>query len=321
MGKFNQTALEHAKQTLALQKQNRINDYYNHPKLCLYCGKVISYEKHNCSKFCSKSCAAKFNNKSRIESGWKPSEEQCKKTSNTLKQYYSTHKHSTHKHKLTIIKHCKWCGAIKGQCKRPDICKHHQMIKSMIKYFGFDNATIGTEKLYEEFEKCRNLLIEEYWDNNLSLSKIADKYSYPDAGTLGQFFKNLQIVTRNRIDAIIKANIVSNRYHCGYHIDWQNNKWFFRSSYEEKQMIEYDSQKINYQVESLRILYYDDVLCRQRVAIPDFYLPDTNEIIEIKSSYTYNEQNMKNKFKAYIKHGYNPKLILNFKETKVNLDN
>lgn len=50
---------------------------------------------------------------------------------------------------------------------------------------------------------------------------------------------------------------------------------------------------------------------RNRVAIPDFYLPETNEIIEIKSSWTFDKQNMKDKFIAYKKLGYAPKVILN----------
>jgi len=45
-----------------------------------------------------------------------------------------------------------------------------------------------------------------------------------------------------------------------------------------------------------------------------FYLPDTNTIVEIKSNYTLDEQNMRDKFKAYKEHGYIYKLILNKKE-------
>lgn len=53
------------------------------------------------------------------------------------------------------------------------------------------------------------------------------------------------------------------KYHFGHHIDWQGNDWFYRSSYEEKQMIEYDLKNINYKVEVLRILYYDASLYKQ----------------------------------------------------------
>ena len=67
-------------------------------------------------------------------------------------------------------------------------------------------------------------------------------------------------------------------------------------------------------VEDLRILYWDSQLQVQRVAIPDFYLPDSNEIIEVKSTYTYDPINMKDKFIAYKQHGYKCKLLLEHKE-------
>ena len=56
------------------------------------------------------------------------------------------------------------------------------------------------------------------------------------------------------------------------------------------------------------------VLAKERVAIPDFYLPRTNEIVEIKSTWTYNKQEMNDKFEAYRNLGYIPKLILDRKE-------
>jgi predicted nuclease of restriction endonuclease-like RecB superfamily len=58
---------------------------------------------------------------------------------------------------------------------------------------------------------------------------------------------------------------------------------------------------------------------KQRVAIPDFYLSESNTIVEIKSNWTYDEQNMKDKFKVYKEHGYNFKLILEGKEVDFSL--
>ena len=48
---------------------------------------------------------------------------------------------------------------------------------------------------------------------------------------------------------------------------------------------------------------------KTRVAIPDFYIPSLNMIVEIKSCWTYDEQNMKDRVKAYKKLGYNFKLV------------
>ena len=50
---------------------------------CLECGKELTSK--DAKKFCSRSCSAKYNNRKRNESGWKPSEEHRNKTSNTMK--------------------------------------------------------------------------------------------------------------------------------------------------------------------------------------------------------------------------------------------
>ena len=55
----------------------------------------------------------------------------------------------------------------------------------------------------------------------------------------------------------------------------------------------------------------------ERRAIPDFYIPSKNLIVEIKSSFTLDKQNMIDKKKAYIEQGYNFKLICDFKEMAV----
>lgn len=49
------------------------------------------------------------------------------------------------------------------------------------------------------------------------------------------------------------------------------------------------------------------------MAIPDFYIPSENKIVEIKSDWTYDEQNMKDRIKAYKKHGYTVDVILEHK--------
>lgn len=107
--------------------------------------------------------------------------------------------------------------------------------------------------------------------------------------------------------------VVNNQYKTGHHTTWNNKKVFYRSSYELDYAEELDDKKIDYEMESLRIQYFDSKKKITRTAIPDFYLPDQNKIVEIKSNYTYDEQNMKDKFKAYKKHGYEIELILEHK--------
>lgn len=106
--------------------------------------------------------------------------------------------------------------------------------------------------------------------------------------------------------------IKRNNYKSGWHKTWDGKNVFLRSSYEFNYANYLDSNKILYDVESLRIEYYDTQLCCTRISIPDFYLQSTNTIVEIKSNYTLNLnlQNMKDKIKSYKEHGYNFVLIV-----------
>ena len=70
-------------------------------------------------------------------------------------------------------------------------------------------------------------------------------------------------------------------------------------------------------METLRIKYFDTQQNEYRCAIPDFYIPSKNEIVEIKSSYTLDIQNMKDKFKSYKELGYNCKCICDYKEIEI----
>ena len=81
---------------------------------------------------------------------------------------------------------------------------------------------------------------------------------------------------------------------------------------------ELDEQKIDYEVESLVIPYFDSQKEKYRCAIPDFYIPNQNLIVEIKSNWTLNKQNMIDKFESYKQLGYNYKLICEHKEIKLN---
>ena len=83
-----------------------------------------------------------------------------------------------------------------------------------------------------------------------------------------------------------------------------------RSSYESDFANILDESKTPYEVEKLRIPYFDTQQNKQRIAIPDFYLPDTNTIVEVKSTWTLDKQNMIDKRVAYLKSGYNFKLWL-----------
>ena len=107
----------------------------------------------------------------------------------------------------------------------------------------------------------------------------------------------------------------------GWHITWEGKKIFYRSGAELKYAELLDEEKVSYDVESLRIVYYDTVKRCNRIAIPDFLLTKTNEIVEIKSKITFCKQNMIDKFKKYKELGYKPRLLYegvmyNYREMK-----
>ena len=320
----NQTCSHSCNTTLNNRTENH-NFKINNPGLikleCDKCNRTISkpnYKSHykkcngislclNCNleikggKFCGSSCAASFNNRNR--------------TKKLLIGKKSFKKRD---------KPCKYCGSLKQECKRKDICKKAQILPSLIKYFGFNQKLLGSEKYYEEFDRIYNILYEDYIINELSTVDMQVKYNCLNQRVINSL-KTLKIDIRkptvaNSIAILKGKGSVKSKldnykqFKTCYHTTWNNKTFFLRSSYELDYAKQLDEEKINYEVECLRILYWDSQLLRQRIAIPDFYLPDTNTIIEIKSNYTLDEQNMRDKFKTYKEHGYICKLILNKKE-------
>ena len=103
----------------------------------------------------------------------------------------------------------------------------------------------------------------------------------------------------------------------GWYTSWENKKFYLRSSYEFKFAKMLDEQKISYEVENPIVKYFDTQENKIRNAKPDFYIPSENLIIEIKSKYTLDMQNMIDRKKAYIENGYNFKCICNFEEIEI----
>jgi len=197
--------------------------------------------------------------------------------------------------------------------------KISQHISMLNKYFG--NVIGKTE--YETFINVQSIKnkLEADIINGLSGIEICKKHmGSPKHGNT--IFKWLHIKTRNLSEAVSNAFLtgrlnntcIKNQFKTEWHKTWDNNEYFLRSSYETDYANELDNKKIHYEVENLRIKYFDSELKTYKCAIPDFYLPDTNTIVEIKSVYTLNFQNMKDKITAYRNLGYNVKVILEHKD-------
>lgn len=217
-----------------------------------------------------------------------------------------------------LVQHCKYCGAVKGQCKRPEICNHHQLFKKMVDLFHMDPNAIGTERIYAEYDRISLEIFDLYWNQKLSIQQMKDLVGYrSSAGSFAHFLSKF-ITFRTASNALGNAlqtgrlkmpSVESRSFKTGFHSTWNNKRYFFRSSYEEDYCNELDSQHIDYELETLAIQYFDSQKNKTRIAIPDFYLPEKNLIVEVKSAYTLDRQNMIDKFLAYKKLGYNVELL------------
>ena len=258
-------------------------------------------KEHNGSygsgRFCSPKCArgysTKFNRKETNE-----------KIRNKLKGIIKKHKY------------CVSCGdEIYSRKKICNSCKPYYFYKKLFKKFNIYDKNV---KICND--KCLIILKDEYFNNELSLEQLKDKYK-TQLNTIHFYFKRNGIQLRNSEESSLLAlengrlTPSSNKiYKHGWYNTWDGKQVYLRSSYELDYAKKLDSYKILYEVENKRIRYYDTVKQRDRISIPDFFLSDLNMIVEIKSYYTLNLQNMKDKFLQYKKLGYKTKLIVDGKE-------
>lgn len=283
-------------------------------KFCKWCGKEIT---ESGKTFCDSRCAAYHSNSIRKKNGTnRHSKEARKKISNGVKRYLIAN------NKINIQNQfCRVCG--QEHCDRPEICKQYSIRKKSINLekLGFDFSKFGTKEIYSEFDKLKEKLILEYVTKEKSLRKICDEHNMTCESSLVAILDMYGIQRRTISESLIsymnKNGSIMGGYYvfkAGYHTTWDNQQVYFRSSYEEDYCKHLDSLKIHYEMETLRIKYFDSKGNKIRVSIPDFYVPSKNLIIEIKSEFTYTKQNMIDRFRAYKKNGYDYKLIFEHKD-------
>lgn len=303
------------KQSIKLRKEKQ-EKWLFEKHTCEKCGKLMT-EKYGSGRFCSRYCANS-----------KPS----KKVSHTCtfcnKEFVADIRHADvcedcHRvHNKSKIR-CNICGQL--NCAN-DFCKSGNkltQIKTLIKYFTFNRELLGTKFVFEEWNRVKNMLSSLYWDEGKTSSELASMFGYPDGANLvSHIFDNLKIPKKTVSVGVQQAikNGVSNiplntysKYKCGWHTTWKNTQVYLRSSYELAVATKLDELKLDYVVEKLRIEYYDKNQNKTRVAVPDFYLPEHNMIIEVKSDYTLDKDEMLCKKEAYELLGYNFVLVCDHK--------
>lgn len=288
-------------------------------KKCSECNTITKNKK-----FCSRKCSAKFNNRKRSQSGYTTKKKTKILICGCGKEFITSIHSESNRTKCLECKRrkCNTCGQYK--CIHPYICKRSMLIRNCLHlYFGFNLTKFGTSEVYEEFFRIKDKILDLY--SNFSLPEICELIGYKNGdANLSNSLRVFKIPYRNKSTSVKRAIFSgrlkfaekpsTNLYKQGWHTTWEGKKIFYRSSYELEYAEELDGKRISYEVEKLRIEYWDSQSCTYRIAIPDFYMPDINEIVEIKSTWTYDEQNMKDRFKKFKELGYTCKLILEKKE-------
>lgn len=141
-------------------------------------------------------------------------------------------------------KYCKVCGRKLNNslnCDN-DFCKNHSIrqFKTFVRYFNFDESKIGTIDVENEFLRIQKILYDMYWNKHMSSTEICNVFSYPSICNLtAKIFKYFEIPTKNVHQSSFE-NIkmgrckipVCKKYINGWHITWDNQKVYLRSSYE-----------------------------------------------------------------------------------------
>ena len=301
--------------------------------ICENCGKEHD-GNYGSGRFCSKECARAFSSKNTIGQFKEAKCIDCgkliyigKRASNKKCRCEECNKQHINKRIIeNNFKKCSICGQLYNPhngCQN-DFCKCHnqQQFKSLIKYFGFDKTKLGTLEVENEFNRIKDNLYKLYWVEHKSSTEICKIYNYPNIGNLtAKVFYYLGIPSKSCKNAtnenLLEGRLIPNtnyQYKSCWYTTWDNKEVYLRSSYELDYAKKLDEQQINYEVEFLHIKYWDSQKQEFRCAIPDFYLPDTNTIVEIKSSWTLDKQNMIDKIKTYKDLGYNFKLICDYNE-------
>lgn len=265
---------------------------------CLICGKDIPEGR----KFCSSSCAAKYNNVHRVRKPW--TEEQKRE------------------HQNRVVQVCKYCGKPTGLLVQPTkqrgVCPECKLYVPRLKTIRALGWTEGPLK--EGYNQALQKIEKEY-ESGESTATLSLKYGLDDI-VFQKYLECVRTKSDGRKNALLQGRskiCVSPQYESGQHISWDGKTYNYRSSWEREYMETLDVQKIRYEYEPFGIQYWDSEKSKARVAFPDFYLPETRELVEIKSSWTIQGklQELKDKFKRYKELGFIPVLLLDKKEQDI----
>lgn len=186
--------------------------------------------------------------------------------------------------------------------------------------FNFESK----DSAFQEYLKVKKVFEEKYIKKEMSLLQFARSfginYTLPSS-----YFYIFGIPTRNYEEAYIKRkfwkrseeyktpNNPSFNFKRGYHISWENKKFYLMSSYEFNFAKILDEFQISYEVGTLILPYFSSIENRIVKGKPDFIFKDLKVIIETKSERFYNYIDLRERQAEANKRGFQFFVYLNEK--------
>lgn len=265
------------------------------------------FKKGKYKKYCSRSCANVRNHSKETKQKISNSINKYFQDNNKSKKYKNTKKEKREKKKY----YCKSCGVLLNNKRK--YCKQCSPFTQNVSLF--EKLNISNDNLKIASKEAFDILKQQYFDNKQSLSKIKDKYGIM-YNTVYNFFKKFNINLRNNKESSLlcwkngqlNGNNAMNGFNSQCHKTWNNNQVFLRSSYQIKVAQFLDDQKIEYQVQKIKLQYkYKE---NYHTYISDFYLPKSNLIIQTKCGYFIKkDKKLNDKIKSVKQNGYKFLLI------------
>lgn len=291
----NQHKLEKDSFKLAELKERRFKQR-SLPYVCEYCQKEFTEDyrvdldqvrKHP-PRFCSKKCARSFSNSKIIRNPLGSKKEENKEF---LKQQ--------RKEKYQFDEFSEL-----GKFERSHLFIGKS--KNLIKLgYNFNNP------IEEEYYKFKDKLEWLYHIEEKSIKEIMKEFNIPSERSISIIFNRFGIKPRSLLEAAkisaekAELNIIPSNsggyQHTNGSIKIGDKVFYYRSSYELEMLKFLQNQNINFELNIQKIFYKDSKANKLRYGFPDFYLPDYQLFIEMKNTYNYDEQNLKDRYYTDIK--------------------
>lgn len=181
-----------------------------------------------------------------------------------------------------------------------------QLESSELKEKRRKNVARSLEKLWLEGRHPRQLESENKRKKRLGkMSKTLRKL-----GAMGKLpVQNLTLEQKKEIGKKVAKKLLEGIRNGRIKLSpgWKKVKYkklVLRSNWEKVVAAFLDKYQFKWKYETLRISYFDTERKVNATTIPDFYIPDRNLIIEVKSNGEYNSQKTKDKSQSILKKGF-----------------